>query len=39
MALMQVIAFDEDGNRVGGSFMDYPLPTSMEGPSWETGRR
>ena len=30
MALMQVIAFDEDGNCLGGSFMDYLLPTSVE---------
>ncbi|HSF26547.1 MAG TPA: aerobic carbon-monoxide dehydrogenase large subunit [Actinomycetes bacterium] len=37
MALMQVIAFDEDGNNLGGSFMDYLLPTSIECPSWETG--
>jgi carbon-monoxide dehydrogenase large subunit len=38
MALMQVIAFDEDGNCLGGSFMDYLLPTSMECPSWELGQ-
>ncbi|WP_316756336.1 aerobic carbon-monoxide dehydrogenase large subunit [Streptomyces herbicida] len=37
MALMQVIAFDEDGNCLGGSFMDYLLPTSVECPSWELG--
>ncbi|MGH9294560.1 MAG: molybdopterin cofactor-binding domain-containing protein, partial [Acidimicrobiales bacterium] len=37
MALMQVIAFDDDGNCLGGSFMDYLLPTSMECPSWELG--
>jgi carbon-monoxide dehydrogenase large subunit len=37
MALMQVIAFDSDGNCLGGSFMDYLLPTSMECPSWELG--
>jgi len=37
MALMQVIAFDEDGNCLGGSFMDYLLPTSIECPSWELG--
>jgi carbon-monoxide dehydrogenase large subunit len=37
MALMQVIAFDEDGNCLGGSFMDYLLPTSMECPSWRLG--
>ena len=38
MALMQVIAFDEDGNCLGGSFMDYLLPTSVECPSWELGQ-
>jgi carbon-monoxide dehydrogenase large subunit len=37
MALMQIIAFDEDGNCLGGSFMDYLLPTSLEVPDWETG--
>ncbi|TVT30407.1 carbon-monoxide dehydrogenase large subunit [Amycolatopsis rhizosphaerae] len=37
MALMQVMAFDEDGNHLGGSFMDYLLPTSMECPSWQLG--
>ncbi|WP_236794334.1 aerobic carbon-monoxide dehydrogenase large subunit [Amycolatopsis sp. GM8] len=37
MALMQVMAFDEDGNHLGGSFMDYLLPTSMECPSWRLG--
>src|SRR5215467_14473482 len=37
MALMQVIAYDEDGNCLGGSFMDYLLPTAVECPSWELG--
>ena len=37
MALMQVIAFDENGNCLGGSFMDYLLPTALECPSWELG--
>ena len=37
MALMEVMAFDEDGNHLGGSFMDYLLPTSVECPSWELG--
>ncbi|HVW40540.1 MAG TPA: aerobic carbon-monoxide dehydrogenase large subunit [Amycolatopsis sp.] len=37
MALMQVMAFDEDGNHLGGSFMDYLLPTSLECPSWRLG--
>jgi aerobic carbon-monoxide dehydrogenase large subunit len=37
MALMEVIAFDADGNCLGGSFMDYLLPTSLECPAWELG--
>ncbi len=37
MALMEQIAFDEDGNCLGGSLMDYLLPTALECPSWETG--
>lgn len=37
MALMEVIAFDDGGNNLGGSFMDYLVPTSLECPSWETG--
>jgi aerobic carbon-monoxide dehydrogenase large subunit len=37
MALMEVIAFDPDGNCLGGSFMDYLLPTSLECPAWELG--
>ena len=37
MALMQAITFDADGNCLGGSFMDYLLPTAVECPSWELG--
>ena len=37
MALMEFIGFDEDGNCLGGSFMDYLIPTAMEVPDWETG--
>jgi aerobic carbon-monoxide dehydrogenase large subunit len=37
MALMQAISFDSDGNCLGGSFMDYLLPTAVECPSWELG--
>ena len=37
MALMEIIAFDEDGNCLSGSFMDYLIPTAMEVPDWETG--
>jgi aerobic carbon-monoxide dehydrogenase large subunit len=37
IALMQAIVFDEDGNCLGGSFMDYLLPTALECPSPELG--
>jgi aerobic carbon-monoxide dehydrogenase large subunit len=37
IALMQVISFDEIGNCLGGSFMDYLLPTALECPSPELG--
>jgi carbon-monoxide dehydrogenase large subunit len=37
MALMQFIEFDAEGNNLGGSFMDYLIPTAMEVPDWETG--
>ena len=37
MALMEIIDFDEEGNCLGGSFMDYLIPTAMEVPAWETG--
>ena len=37
MALMQLIGFDEDGNCLSGSFMDYLLPTAVEVPDWELG--
>ena len=37
MALMEMIAFDEEGNCLGGSFMDYLIPTAMEVPHFETG--
>jgi carbon-monoxide dehydrogenase large subunit len=36
MALMELIAFDEDGNCLGGSLMDYLIPTALECPDWET---
>jgi carbon-monoxide dehydrogenase large subunit len=38
MALMEVMAFDPDGNHLGASFMDYLLPTALECPSWELGQ-
>ena len=37
MALMQMISFDEDGNCLGSSLMDYLIPTALETPDWETG--
>jgi carbon-monoxide dehydrogenase large subunit len=37
MALMQMIAFDEDGNCLGGSLMDYLIPSALEVPNWENG--
>jgi carbon-monoxide dehydrogenase large subunit len=36
MALMEQITFDEDGNCLGGSLMDYLIPTAVEVPEWET---
>jgi carbon-monoxide dehydrogenase large subunit len=35
MALMELVAFDADGNCLGGSFMDYLVPTAVDCPSWE----
>ncbi len=37
MALMELMPFDRDGNCLGGSFMDYLLPTAVECPMWELG--
>ncbi|WP_132427953.1 aerobic carbon-monoxide dehydrogenase large subunit [Pseudonocardia endophytica] len=37
MALMELVTFDDAGNHLAASFMDYLLPTSMECPSWELG--
>ncbi|MBM4632090.1 carbon monoxide dehydrogenase [Prescottella equi] len=37
MALMEIVAFDEDGNCLGGSLMDYLIPTAREVPHLETG--
>ncbi len=37
MALMEIIAFDEGGNCLSGSLMDYLIPTALEVPDWETG--
>jgi carbon-monoxide dehydrogenase large subunit len=37
IALMEFIGFDEAGNCLNGSFMDYLIPTSMEVPDFELG--
>jgi aerobic carbon-monoxide dehydrogenase large subunit len=37
IAFMQHIAFDEQGNCLSGSLMDYLVPSSMEVPDWELG--
>ena len=36
MALMEMIAFDDDGNCLGASLLDFFLPTAVETPVWET---
>ena len=36
MALMELIAFDDEGNCLGASLMDYLIPTAVEVPDWET---
>jgi carbon-monoxide dehydrogenase large subunit len=35
-ALLEEISYDENGNNLAGSFMDYLVPTAVESPSWET---
>jgi carbon-monoxide dehydrogenase large subunit len=35
VALMELMAFDTEGNCLGGSFMDYLVPTAVDCPSWE----
>src|SRR4030095_15366740 len=37
IALMESVAFDDDGNCLGASLMDYLIPTAVEVPDWETG--
>jgi aerobic carbon-monoxide dehydrogenase large subunit len=36
VAFGQLVPFDENGNHLGNSLMDYFLPTSVETPHWET---
>jgi aerobic carbon-monoxide dehydrogenase large subunit len=37
IALMELISFDEQGNCLNGSLMDYLIPTALECPDWELG--
>ena len=37
-ALFEEIVYDENGQNLSGTFMDYLLPTSMETPKWELGK-
>jgi carbon-monoxide dehydrogenase large subunit len=38
IAFMELITFDEEGNCIGSSFMDYLLPTAWETPRFELGQ-
>ena len=37
-ALLEEMVYDENGNNLTGTFMDYLLPTAVETPAWETDR-
>src|SRR5689334_14405341 len=37
IALMEVLTFDDDGNCLNGSFMEYLIPTALECPDFELG--
>ena len=37
-ALFEEIVYDDQGNCITGSFMDYLLPTAVETPNWETDK-
>ncbi|HLA16547.1 MAG TPA: aerobic carbon-monoxide dehydrogenase large subunit [Candidatus Limnocylindrales bacterium] len=37
-ALYEEITYDEQGNNLAGTFLDYLVPTAMETPAWETGK-
>ena len=36
-AMYEELIYDDEGNILNGTFMDYLLPTSVETPNWETG--
>ncbi len=37
-AMLEAIDYDELGNNLAGTFMDYLLPSAVETPRWETGK-
>src|SRR5437868_6208132 len=37
-AMYEEIQYDESGNNLNGSFMNYLLPTAVETPKWETDK-
>jgi carbon-monoxide dehydrogenase large subunit len=37
-SLYEEMSYDELGNNLAGTFMDYLLPTAVETPAWETGK-
>ncbi len=36
IALMEMVGYDEEGNCLSASLMDYLIPTAVEVPTWET---
>jgi carbon-monoxide dehydrogenase large subunit len=37
-AMFEEIVYDENGQNLSGTFMDYLLPTAVETPNWEIGK-
>jgi carbon-monoxide dehydrogenase large subunit len=37
-SLYEELIYDEDGNILNGTFMDYLVPTAIETPAWETAK-
>lgn len=38
IATMQEMRFDDEGNALNGTFMDYLIPTAVETPHWDTDK-
>jgi carbon-monoxide dehydrogenase large subunit len=36
-AMYESLVYDDDGNILNGTLMDYLVPTAVESPKWETG--